>query len=77
MLQGYGDTVLRAETLEKEINKDRKHSAQKELNKARKSSSPSLMVPSPNTTMKYRTCRLRAMSWSARTSRCARRTRVY
>jgi FtsZ-binding cell division protein ZapB len=27
MLQGYGDTVLRAETLEKEINKARKHSA--------------------------------------------------
>jgi FtsZ-binding cell division protein ZapB len=27
MLQGYGDTVLRAETLEKEINKSRKHSA--------------------------------------------------
>jgi hypothetical protein len=27
MLQGYGDTVLRAETLEKELNKDKKHSA--------------------------------------------------
>jgi hypothetical protein len=27
MLQGYGDTVLRAETLEKELNKARKHSA--------------------------------------------------
>jgi hypothetical protein len=27
MLQGYGDTVLRVETLEKELNKDRKHSA--------------------------------------------------
>jgi hypothetical protein len=27
MLQGYGDTVLRAETLEKEPNKSRKHSA--------------------------------------------------
>jgi hypothetical protein len=26
MLQGYGDTVLRAETLEKELNKARKHS---------------------------------------------------
>jgi FtsZ-binding cell division protein ZapB len=27
MLQGYGDTVLWAETLEKELNKARKHSA--------------------------------------------------
>jgi hypothetical protein len=27
MLLGYGDTVLRVETLEKEINKARKHSA--------------------------------------------------
>jgi hypothetical protein len=27
MLQRYGDTVLRAETLEKELNKARKHSA--------------------------------------------------
>jgi hypothetical protein len=26
MLHGYGDTVLRAETLEKELNKARKHS---------------------------------------------------
>jgi peptidoglycan hydrolase CwlO-like protein len=27
MLQGYGDTVLQAQTLEKELNKTRKHSA--------------------------------------------------
>jgi hypothetical protein len=27
MLQGYGDTVLRAELLEKELNKARKHTA--------------------------------------------------
>jgi FtsZ-binding cell division protein ZapB len=27
MLQGYGDTVLRAERLEKELNKTQKHSA--------------------------------------------------
>jgi FtsZ-binding cell division protein ZapB len=27
MLQGYGDTVLGAESLEKELNKARKHSA--------------------------------------------------
>jgi predicted nucleic acid-binding Zn-ribbon protein len=27
MLQGYGDIVLRLETLEKELNKTRKHSA--------------------------------------------------
>jgi hypothetical protein len=27
MLQGFGDTVLRAETLEKELNKARKHAA--------------------------------------------------
>jgi FtsZ-binding cell division protein ZapB len=36
MLQGYGDTVLQAETLEKELNKARKHSAmlQSKLNGA-------------------------------------------
>jgi Skp family chaperone for outer membrane proteins len=36
MLQGYGDTVLRAETLEKELHKARKHSAmlQSKLNGA-------------------------------------------
>jgi FtsZ-binding cell division protein ZapB len=27
MLQGYGDTVLRAEALEKELNRARKHAA--------------------------------------------------
>jgi FtsZ-binding cell division protein ZapB len=27
MLQGYGDTVLQAESLEKELNKARKHSS--------------------------------------------------
>jgi FtsZ-binding cell division protein ZapB len=27
MLQGYGDTLLRAETLEKELNKAKKHCA--------------------------------------------------
>jgi hypothetical protein len=27
MLQGYGDTVLRAEVLERELNKTRKHSS--------------------------------------------------
>jgi hypothetical protein len=27
MLQGFGDTVLRVETLEKELTKARKHSA--------------------------------------------------
>jgi hypothetical protein len=27
MLHGYGDTVLRMESLEKELNKARKHSA--------------------------------------------------
>jgi hypothetical protein len=27
MLQGYGDTVLRAESLEKDLKKARKHSA--------------------------------------------------
>jgi hypothetical protein len=27
MLQGYGDTVLRAESLEKELNKAKKHAA--------------------------------------------------
>jgi hypothetical protein len=35
MLQGYGDTVFRAETLEKELNKARKHSMlQSKLNGA-------------------------------------------
>jgi hypothetical protein len=32
MLQGYGDTVLRAETLEKELNKAREHSAMLQSN---------------------------------------------
>jgi hypothetical protein len=32
MLQGYGDTVLRAEALEKELNKARKHSAMLQSN---------------------------------------------
>jgi hypothetical protein len=58
MLQGYGDTVLWAETLEKELNKARKHSA---------------MLC---TTTRYKICRRRVMSWSARTSRCAKRTKV-
>jgi hypothetical protein len=31
MLKGYGDTVLRAETLEKELNKARKHSTMLQL----------------------------------------------
>jgi hypothetical protein len=36
MLQGYGDTVLRAESLEKELSKDRKHATllQSKLNGA-------------------------------------------
>jgi hypothetical protein len=34
------------------------------------------MVPSPSTTMKCKICRRRAMSWCARTSRCARRAKV-
>jgi FtsZ-binding cell division protein ZapB len=32
MLQGYGDTVLRAEVLEKELNKARKNSAMLQYN---------------------------------------------
>jgi hypothetical protein len=32
MLQGYGDTVLRAESLEKELNKARKHAAMMQSN---------------------------------------------
>jgi hypothetical protein len=67
MLQGYGDTVLRAETLEKELNKARKHSAmlQSKLDGAL-----------PSTTTRYKTCRRRAMNWSARTIHCAKRTKV-
>jgi hypothetical protein len=34
------------------------------------------MVPSPSTTTRYKTCRRRAMNWSARTSHCAKRTKV-
>jgi hypothetical protein len=41
MLQGYGDTLLRAEALEKELSKARKHSP---------CCSPSWMEPSPSTT---------------------------
>jgi hypothetical protein len=32
MLQGYGDTVLRAEALEKELNKAKKHSTMLQSN---------------------------------------------
>jgi hypothetical protein len=39
-------------------------------------SSPSLIAPSPSATMKCKICGRRAMSWSGRTSRCARRTKV-
>jgi septal ring factor EnvC (AmiA/AmiB activator) len=67
MLQGYGDTVLRAEALEEERAKARKHSAmlQSKLDGA-----------FARTIMKSRTCRRRATNWCARTSRSAIRTKV-
>jgi hypothetical protein len=53
MLQGYGDTVLRAESLEKELIKARKHSAmlQSKLDGAFAS-----------TIMRYKRCRRKAMT---------------
>jgi hypothetical protein len=53
MLQGYGDTVLQAEALEKELNKARKHAAMMQSK---------LDGPSPGTTMKFKRCRRRAMT---------------
>jgi hypothetical protein len=51
MLRGYGDTVLRAETLEKELNKARNTPP---------CCNPSWMELSPSTTMKYIKCRRKA-----------------
>jgi hypothetical protein len=53
MLQGYGDTVLWAESLEKELNKARKHFAmlQSKLDDAL-----------PSTTMRYKKCRRKVMT---------------
>jgi hypothetical protein len=67
MLQGYGDTVLRAETLEKELNKARKHSAM-------------LQSKLDGAFTQYKTrcrrCKRKAMTWFARISCCARRIKV-
>jgi hypothetical protein len=67
MLQGYDDTVLRAETLEKELNKARKHSAmlQSKLDGA--------FTQYHN---EVQDMQAKRMSWSTRTSRCAKRTKV-
>jgi hypothetical protein len=67
MLQGYGDTVLRAETLEKELAKARKHSTmlQSKLDGA--------FAQYHN---EVQDMRRRAMSWSGKTSRYARRAKV-
>jgi hypothetical protein len=67
MLQGYGDTVLRAEALEEELAKARKHSAmlQSKLDGA--------FAQYHN---EVQTCRRRATNWCARTSRSATRTKV-
>jgi hypothetical protein len=48
MLQGYGNIVLRAEALEEELAKARKHSTMLQSK---------LGAPSPSTIMKSRTCR--------------------
>jgi hypothetical protein len=67
MLQGYGDTVLRAEALEEQLVKARKHVAamQSKLDNA-----------FANVTMKYKICRRRMTSWCERTSLSATRIKV-
>jgi hypothetical protein len=67
MLQGFGDMVLRVETLEKELTKARKHSAMLQSK---------FDAPSPSTIVKCKICRRRAMNLSGRTSRSAIRTKV-
>jgi hypothetical protein len=67
MLQGYGDTVLRAEALEEQLVKSRKHAAamQSKLDAA---------------FAKYQTmsksCRRRATTWCGRIRASATRTKV-
>jgi hypothetical protein len=53
MLQGYGDTVLRADALEEQLEKARKHAAAMQSK---------LETPSPTIIMKSKTCRRRATS---------------
>jgi hypothetical protein len=67
MLQGYGDTVLRAEAMEEQLVKARKHSAmlQSKLDGA-----------FAQYQKKSRTCRRRATSWCERTSHSATRIKV-
>jgi hypothetical protein len=48
LLKRYGDTVIRGEALEKELDKSKKHL---------RCSSPSLTVPSHSTITRYKKCR--------------------
>jgi hypothetical protein len=67
MLQGYGDTVLRAESLEEQLVKSRKHAAmlQSKLDGA--------FAQYHN---EAKICRRRATSWCGRTSLSATRIKV-
>jgi hypothetical protein len=67
MLQGYGDAVLRAETLEEQLVKSRKHAAAMQTK---------LDTASPSITMTSKRCRRRATIWCGRTSLSVTRIRV-
>jgi hypothetical protein len=67
MLQGYGDTVLRAEALEEQLVKARKHSAMLQ------SKLDSAFAQYHN---EVQDMQAKAMSWCRRTSRSATRIKV-
>jgi hypothetical protein len=67
MLQGYGDTVLRAKALEEQLVKARKHAA------AMQSKLDNAFAHYHN---ESKICRRRAMSWCGRTSLSATRIKV-
>jgi hypothetical protein len=68
ILQGYGDAVLRAETLEEQLVKSRKHAAAMQSK---------LDTAFPSTTMTSKRCMRRATIWCGRTSLSATRTKVH
>jgi hypothetical protein len=67
MLQGYGDAVLRAETLEEQLVKSRKHTAAMQSK---------LTPPLPSITMTSKKCRPRVTIWCGRTSLSATKIKV-
>jgi hypothetical protein len=67
MLQGFGDTVLRAEALEEQLLKSQKHAAAMQSK---------LDATFTNITMMSKSCRQRAATWCGRTRASATRTKV-